>query len=100
MNNFIKNNLIVRKVRQILPKVQGNPIDTLYDHLLGKHHKPHHRLIMGTFIITVGIILSDSSVIITFLGVNYIMKIGSELLYCIGGTPWLNEFMKKREPKN
>lgn len=70
------------------------------DHLLGENHKSYHRLIVGTLIIFLGVVILHSTAAIGIMVVRHSIDTGAIIMHCVGGTPWIEELLKSKKINN
>lgn len=71
-----------------------NPITTICHHLVGKAHTKGHRILIGTIILIIGVIINESIVV-----ENSILQLCHEasvdLLKAVGIIPYIEHVLEK-----
>lgn len=89
----MEDNKVIVKCKNILPKI--NVSYFICDHLIGKTHKPHHRLITGTIIILLGVFLVIPHITFPLIILSHTCGV---ICHGVGAVPWV-ELVLQQEKK-
>lgn len=99
-----------KEVKKLNPKIANsiklfsrsrlNIPHIICNHIMGKEHKLHHRITVGTIIMACGVLVSKIGGGAGIIVIHYIFEFIGSSLHGIGLVPWIEYISENMERKN